>query len=151
MPAPNTAARAAFWGLLLGVWAAMALVLLGTDLFNLFVALELLTFAAVPLVCLDGSAAHVRGGAALPAVRACSARSLYPARLRAAATAATARWISLLLAGADAGRAGDVCVACALMTAGLLAKTALFPLHLWLPPAHAGAPPRPAPCCRRWW
>ena len=29
----------------------------------------------------------------------------------------------------------------ALMTAGLLAKTALFPLHLWLPPAHAGAPP----------
>jgi formate hydrogenlyase subunit 3/multisubunit Na+/H+ antiporter MnhD subunit len=29
----------------------------------------------------------------------------------------------------------------ALMTTGLLAKTALFPLHLWLPPAHAGAPP----------
>jgi formate hydrogenlyase subunit 3/multisubunit Na+/H+ antiporter MnhD subunit len=31
--------------------------------------------------------------------------------------------------------------AAALMTAGLMAKTALFPLHLWLPPAHAGAPP----------
>jgi formate hydrogenlyase subunit 3/multisubunit Na+/H+ antiporter MnhD subunit len=31
-------------------------------------------------------------------------------------------------------------VAAALMTTGLLAKTALFPLHLWLPPAHAGAP-----------
>jgi multicomponent Na+:H+ antiporter subunit D len=29
----------------------------------------------------------------------------------------------------------------ALITVGLLAKTALFPLHLWLPPAHAGAPP----------
>jgi formate hydrogenlyase subunit 3/multisubunit Na+/H+ antiporter MnhD subunit len=29
----------------------------------------------------------------------------------------------------------------ALMTAGLIAKTALFPLHLWLPPAHGGAPP----------
>src|SRR5258708_25957078 len=26
------------------------------------------------------------------------------------------------------------------MTAGLLAKHALFPLHLWLPPAHANAP-----------
>ena len=31
-------------------------------------------------------------------------------------------------------------IAAALMTMGLLAKTALFPLHLWLPPAHAGAP-----------
>ena len=31
-------------------------------------------------------------------------------------------------------------VALALMTAGLLAKAALYPLHLWLPPAHAGAP-----------
>ena len=30
--------------------------------------------------------------------------------------------------------------AAALMTVGLFAKTALFPLHLWLPPAHAGAP-----------
>ena len=33
-----------------------------------------------------------------------------------------------------------VWVAAALMTTGLIAKTALFPLHLWLPPAHAGAP-----------
>jgi multicomponent Na+:H+ antiporter subunit D len=31
-------------------------------------------------------------------------------------------------------------MAAALMTTGLLANTALFPLHLWLPPAHAGAP-----------
>jgi formate hydrogenlyase subunit 3/multisubunit Na+/H+ antiporter MnhD subunit len=31
-------------------------------------------------------------------------------------------------------------VAIGLMTAGLLSKTALFPLHLWLPPVHAGAP-----------
>ncbi|MGD8631226.1 MAG: proton-conducting transporter membrane subunit, partial [Gammaproteobacteria bacterium] len=30
--------------------------------------------------------------------------------------------------------------ALALMTAGLLLKTALFPLHFWLPPAHASAP-----------
>ncbi len=31
-------------------------------------------------------------------------------------------------------------IALALMIPGLHAKTALFPLHLWLPPAHAGAP-----------
>src|SRR5262249_19663104 len=43
-----------FWVLLMAVWAALNLVFLGNDLFNLYVALELLTFAAVPLVCLDG-------------------------------------------------------------------------------------------------
>ena len=31
-------------------------------------------------------------------------------------------------------------LAFALMGAGLLLKTALFPLHFWLPPAHGGAP-----------
>ncbi|MGB6326831.1 MAG: hypothetical protein WBG11_13945 [Methylocella sp.] len=44
----------AFWMLLQGLWAALNIVFLGGDLFNLYVALELLTFAAVPLVCLDG-------------------------------------------------------------------------------------------------
>ena len=33
-----------------------------------------------------------------------------------------------------------VWIAAVLMTMGLIAKTALFPFHLWLPPAHAGAP-----------
>ena len=31
-------------------------------------------------------------------------------------------------------------VALALMTGGLIAKAALFPMHFWLPPAHANAP-----------
>ena len=37
-----------------GIQAALSLIFLGGDLFNLYVGLELLTFAAVPLVCLDG-------------------------------------------------------------------------------------------------
>ena len=51
---PESRRAYAFWTLLLGLWAAMNAVFLGHDLFNLFVALELLTFSAVPLVCLDG-------------------------------------------------------------------------------------------------
>src|SRR5262245_62566265 len=43
-----------FWTLLLAVWGALNAVFVGGDLFNLYVALELLTFAAVPLVSLDG-------------------------------------------------------------------------------------------------
>ncbi len=58
--------------------------------------------------------------------------------------------VSLIYAGygtldmaalADMIEAGPVAwTALALMTAGLLLKTALFPLHFWLPPAHASAP-----------
>ena len=50
------AGRRSVLGLLLAVWGALNAVCLGQDLFNLYVALELLTFAAVPLVCLDGRA-----------------------------------------------------------------------------------------------
>ena len=45
-----------FWTLLLAVWGALNAVFIGGDLFNLYVALELLTFSAVPLVSLDGRA-----------------------------------------------------------------------------------------------
>jgi multicomponent Na+:H+ antiporter subunit D len=55
-PRRMTEARAplAFWILLQAIWAALNIIFVGGDLFNLYVALELLTFAAVPLVCLDG-------------------------------------------------------------------------------------------------
>ncbi|MFZ1444485.1 MAG: hypothetical protein WAS49_03265, partial [Candidatus Dechloromonas phosphoritropha] len=55
-PAGVSEARAPFmfWTLLLAVWGALNAVFLAGDLFTLYVALELLTFAGVPLVCLDG-------------------------------------------------------------------------------------------------
>ena len=43
-----------FWIMLQAIWAALTILFVGGDLFNLYVALELLTFAAVPLVCIDG-------------------------------------------------------------------------------------------------
>ena len=49
-----------FWTLLLAIWGALNLVFVSGDLFTLYVALELLTFAAVPLVSLDGRAETLR-------------------------------------------------------------------------------------------
>jgi formate hydrogenlyase subunit 3/multisubunit Na+/H+ antiporter MnhD subunit len=46
----------AFWILLMRIWAGLNTVFLSGDLFTLYVALELLTFAAVPLVSLEGRA-----------------------------------------------------------------------------------------------
>ena len=133
----ETRAPFAFWILLLSIWSALNLVFLAGDLFTLYVGLELLTFAAVPLVCLDG---------------------------RAETFQAALRYLLFALLGSVLYLAGTVLIygaygtldivllsqrirpepvtiiAAALMTAGLLAKTALFPLHLWLPPAHASAP-----------
>ena len=58
IPAGSREARAsfAFWILLLAIWGALNTVFFAGDLFTLYVALELVTFAAVPVVCLDGRA-----------------------------------------------------------------------------------------------
>jgi multicomponent Na+:H+ antiporter subunit D len=134
---PEARAPLAFWTLLLGVWAALNAVLLGNDLFNLFVALELLTFSAVPLVCLDGSASTLQAALRylLVALLGSALYLLGVALLFGAYGTLDIALLSGLVRAEPATLA-----AAALMTAGLLAKTALFPLHLWLPPAHAGAP-----------
>lgn len=131
----------AFWTLLQGLWAALNMVFIGGDLFNLYVALELLTFAAVPLVCLDGRAETLR--AALRYLLFALIGSVFYLLGAALLYGAYGTLDIVLLAhriGDDLTVAPAVFVAGGLMTAGLLAKTALFPLHLWLPPAHANAP-----------
>lgn len=135
---PETRKALSFWVLLLAVWAAMNAIFLGNDFFNLYVALELVTFAGVPLVCLSGS----------PATLAAALRYL----LFALVGSALYLLGVVLLYGSNGTlditqlsttvRPGlDLWLAAGLITAGLAAKTALFPLHLWLPPAHSGAPP----------
>lgn len=134
----ETRAGLTFWVMLPALWSAMAGILLGRDLFNLYVALELLTFAAVPLVALDGSRR-----AAEAALRylmfALLGSVLY--LLGCALLYGAHGTLDIAQLGALARPDPATLAAGALMTAGLLAKTALFPLHLWLPPAHAGAPP----------
>jgi formate hydrogenlyase subunit 3/multisubunit Na+/H+ antiporter MnhD subunit len=128
----------AFWTLLLGISSALNAVFLGTDLFNLYVALELLTFAAVPLVCLDGRA-DTLAAALRYLVFALVGSLLY--LLGTALLYGSCATLDITLLASRIRPEPAVRVALALMTVGLLAKTALFPLHVWLPPAHAGAPP----------
>jgi multicomponent Na+:H+ antiporter subunit D len=112
-------------------------VFVASDLFTLYVALELLTFAAVPLVSLDGRAETLQ--AALRYLLF----ALFGSILYLVGTAllyGTYGTLDVTLLAARVSAAPATIVAAALMTAGLFAKTALFPLHLWLPPAHAGAP-----------
>lgn len=126
-----------FWIMLQAIWAALAIIFVSGDLFNLFVALELLTFAAVPLVCVEGR----------PETLAAALRYLLFALfgsilylLGVALLYGCYGTLDIALLSQRVHGLPAVWVAAALMTAGLLAKTALFPLHLWLPPAHANAP-----------
>jgi formate hydrogenlyase subunit 3/multisubunit Na+/H+ antiporter MnhD subunit len=139
IPEGSVEARApfAFWILLLAVSGALNTVFLAGDLFTLYVALELLTFSAVPLVCLDGR----------PETLTAALRYLLFALLGSvlylvgtALLYGEYGTLDIVLLSHRIRADPATLVAGSLMTVGLLAKTALFPLHLWLPPAHAGAP-----------
>ena len=126
-----------FWTLLLAIWGSLNLMFLSGDLFTLYVALELLTFSAIPLVCLDARAETLRA-ALRYLIFALLGSVFYLLGAVLLYGAYGTLDIALLAARIEPGPA--TLVAAALMTTGLLAKTALVPLHLWLPPAHAGAP-----------
>jgi len=136
-PGSETRAPLMFWTLLLAIWAALNTVFVGSDLFNLYVGLELLTFAAVPLVSLDGRPETV-AAALRYLLFALLGSLLYLLGAVLLYGAYGTLDIALLCRRIHAEPAAWAAIS--LMTAGLLAKAALYPFHLWLPPAHAGAP-----------
>jgi formate hydrogenlyase subunit 3/multisubunit Na+/H+ antiporter MnhD subunit len=134
----ETRAHFGFWTLLLAIWSALNCVFVGWDLFSIYVALEMLTFAAVPLVCLKGGK-ETFVAAMRYLLFALSGSALYLLGATLVYAAYGALDISLVAQRIRPEPAAFIALGA--MTAGLLAKTALFPLHLWLPPAHAGAAP----------
>ncbi|MBV7392698.1 complex I subunit 5 family protein [Mameliella sediminis] len=129
--------RAGFWPMWLSTLGAMNALFLSNDLFNLYVAFEVLGLAAVGLTALSGQRAAL--AAAFDYLCAGLAGSLLMLLGIALAYAATGRVdIAAMpeMAGTMQGR-----VALALMVAGLAVKAALFPLHFWMPAAHSSATP----------
>lgn len=126
-----------FWVLWSLLWAGLNGLFMAADLFNLYVLLELITLAAVPLVTLGTGRAAAR--AALRYLIVALAGSLFYLLGVALAYGATGMLDLYQLTGVVDAAPEWVLVA-ALMTIGLLAKGAAFPLHVWLPEAHANAP-----------
>lgn len=125
-----------FWPLFGFLWGGLNAIWLAGDLFNLYVGLELVSLSAVGLTALAGSAEALAAALRylLAALMGSLAWLLGVALLYAGhGTLDAALLASTLQPGATAA------IALALMTAGLALKTALFPLHGWLPPAHGGA------------
>ncbi len=127
-----------FWPLMGFLIAGLNALFLSADLFNLYVTLELVGLAAVALVATGGQASQV----------AAALRYLFATLLGSGAfllgvallygvygTVSIAPLMSLV----DAEAPRLVWIAAGLMLLGLMLKTALFPFHYWLPPAHGGA------------
>jgi multicomponent Na+:H+ antiporter subunit D len=126
-----------FWPLWLFLWAAMNGLFLAADVFTIYILLELGLLAAVALTTL----AQTRNAtvAALRYLLAAMTGSLaYLLGVAIFYNLHATLDLFALAAAVEPGAA--VGGALLLMTLGLLVKAAVFPLHFWLPPAHAFAP-----------
>ena len=131
----QTRQRQYFWPLWLLLLTGMNGVYLSTDIFNLYVMIEVIALAAVGLTVLSGTRDALRAGL----------EYMYASILGALLFLMGVGFVYLQLGRLDfAGLAGAevsaaLIAAVALVFVGLALKTALFPLHFWLPAAHANA------------
>ena len=129
----------AFWALAGFLLAGMNALFLSADLFNIYVTLELVGLAAVGLVAMGGGAQQLAAALRyLFATLVGSGLYLLGVALIYGVYGTVAIETLTPLVTADMPRA--VWFAAGLMLVGLMIKTALFPFHYWLPPAHGGAP-----------
>jgi multicomponent Na+:H+ antiporter subunit D len=132
----------AYWPLWLLLWAGVHTLFLANDLFTIYLMLELVAVAGAALVVLGGDHRTTLAGTRyFFAEFAASATFLLGVALLWGEAGTVV--LSALPDGAAATTGGRVGLA--VMTAGLLLKVPLFPLHFWLPAAHSLAPSTVSP------
>jgi len=133
---PPARGAAIFWPLMLLLVAGLNGAFLSTDIFNIYVTLEVAALAAVGLAVLTGSRAalhaalnYLLAGMLGGALILLGVGVLYHAHGRLDLAG-----LSAVMGGAPSDR-----IALIAIIAGLALKSALFPLHAWLPAAHSNA------------
>ncbi|CAA6809670.1 MAG: Hydrogenase-4 component B / Formate hydrogenlyase subunit 3 [uncultured Thiotrichaceae bacterium] len=129
--------KAQFWPLWLMMVVALIALLASGDLFNLYVTLELLGLSAVGLTALSDNRAAVQAAIRYLGIGLLGSL-VFLMGVALIYTAYGVLDLAMLATVVEAEPAAQL--ALALMTAGLLIKSALFPMHFWLPAAHANAP-----------
>lgn len=135
-----TGKRPRFWALAFLNWAGLVGIFLAGDLFNAYVALEVLGLSAVGLVALGGKGSPKAALRYLVVAVVGSMLLLMAIGLIYAATST----LDIHLVGQRLEPA-HAALPLILTATGMALKTALVPMHAWLPPAHAGAPPAVSP------
>ena len=128
-----------FWPLAGFLIAGLNALFVSADLFNIYVTLELVGLASVGLVAAGGGVSQLAAALRyLFATLIGSGAYLLGVALIYGAYGTVSISTLQPLVTADAPRL--VWIAGGLMVFGLMLKTALFPFHFWLPPAHGSAP-----------
>ncbi|MBA6223018.1 oxidoreductase [Colwellia sp. MB02u-18] len=126
-----------FWPLWWFLISGLNALFMSADAFNIYVCLEIIGLSAAALVALQGNRAALQ--AALRYLLVGLLGSLF--YLFAIAILYRSHGtLDLMQIAETASHSFPDKVAMILITIGLLLKIALFPLHFWLPPAHANAP-----------
>lgn len=129
--------RSYFWPLWLFLLTGLNALFLSGDLFNLYVTLELIGFAAVVLAALGGDAPALMAAMRYLLISLFGSLCfLFGVALLYAAYGS----VDMAILAATVTPGPVAWAALALMSSGLLMKGAVCPLHVWLPPAHANAP-----------